>query len=48
VEGGKGGRLDIAVSLSKNIRRNPKDGYFYLVDSQLWLYRRKGSIAPES
>jgi hypothetical protein len=41
VEGGKGGRLDIVVSVSKNLRPNPKDGYFS-VDSQLWLYRRKG------
>ena len=41
VESGKGGRLDIVVSVSKNIRPNPKDGYFS-VDSQLWLYRRKG------
>ena len=40
VEGGKGGRLDIVVSVSKNIRHNPKHGYFD-VDSQLWLYRRK-------
>jgi hypothetical protein len=41
VECGKGGRLDIVVSVSKNCRPNPKDGYFS-VDSQLWLYRRKG------
>jgi hypothetical protein len=41
VEGGKGGRLDLVVSVSKNIRHNPKHGYFD-VDSQLWLYRRKG------
>jgi hypothetical protein len=41
VEAGKGGRLDIVVSVSKNLRPNPKDGYF-AVDSQLWLYRRKG------
>jgi hypothetical protein len=41
VEGGKAGRLDIVVSVSKNLRPNPKDGYFS-VDSQLWLYRRKG------
>jgi hypothetical protein len=41
VEGGKAGRLDLVVSVSKNIRPNPKDGYFS-VDSQLWLYRRKG------
>jgi hypothetical protein len=40
VEGGKGGRLDIVVSVSKNIRHNPKDGYFTL-DSQLWCYQRK-------
>jgi hypothetical protein len=33
-------RLDIVVSVSKNLRPNPKDGYFS-VDSQLWLYRRK-------
>ena len=39
VEGGKGGRLDLVVSVSKNIRR--KDDYF-AVDSQLWLCRRKG------
>lgn len=39
VESGKGGRLDIVVSVSKNFRR--KDDYF-AVDSQLWLYRRKG------
>jgi len=37
---GQGGRLDLVVSVSKNIRHNPKDGYFS-VDSQLWLYRRK-------
>jgi len=41
VERGKGGQLDIVVSVSKNIRPNPKDGYFS-VDSQLWRYRRKG------
>jgi hypothetical protein len=41
VEGGKGGRLGIVVSVSKNLRPNPKDGYFS-VDSQLWLSRRKG------
>jgi len=41
VEGGKGKPLDIVVSVSKNLRPNPKDGYFS-VDSQLWLYRRKG------
>jgi hypothetical protein len=41
VEGGEGGRLDLVVSVSKNLRPNPKDGYFS-VDSQLWLYRRKG------
>jgi hypothetical protein len=40
VDRGKGGRLDLVVSVSKNIRPNPKDGYFS-VDSQLWLYRRK-------
>jgi hypothetical protein len=40
VEGGKGGRMDLVVSVSKNIRHNPKDGYFS-VDSQLWRYRRK-------
>jgi hypothetical protein len=40
VKGGEGGRLDIVVSVSKNFRPNPKDGYFS-VDSQLWLYRRK-------
>jgi hypothetical protein len=40
VDRGQGGRLDIVVSVSKNIRHNPKDGYFS-VDSQLWLYRRK-------
>jgi hypothetical protein len=34
------GRLDLVVSVSKNIRHNPKHGYFD-VDSQLWLYRRK-------
>ncbi len=41
VEGGEGGggRLDIVVSVSKDIRRN-KEGNF-CVDSQLWLYRRK-------
>jgi hypothetical protein len=38
---GRDGRLDLVVSVSKNIRDNPKDGYFS-VDSQLWLYRRKG------
>jgi hypothetical protein len=37
---GQGGRLDLVVSVSKNLRPNPKDGYFS-VDSQLWLYRRK-------
>jgi hypothetical protein len=41
VVGGKDGRLDLVVSVSKNFRPNPKDGYFS-VDSQLWLYRRKG------
>jgi hypothetical protein len=40
VEGGKGGRLDLVASVSKNLRPNPKDVYFS-VDSQLWLYRRK-------
>jgi hypothetical protein len=35
------GRLDLVVSVSKNIRDNPNDGYFS-VDSQLWRYRRKG------
>jgi hypothetical protein len=40
VDRGKGERLDIVVSVSKNIRPNPKDGYFS-VDSQLWLYRRR-------
>lgn len=40
-EGGTGGQLDIVVSVSKNLRPNPEDGYFS-VDSQLWLYRRKG------
>ena len=38
---GRDGRLDLVVSVSKNIRHNPKNGYFS-VDSQLWLYRRKG------
>jgi hypothetical protein len=28
VKGGKGGRPDLVVSVSKNIRSNPKDGYF--------------------
>jgi hypothetical protein len=41
LEGGKGRGLDIVVSVSKDIRHNPKDGYFS-VNSQLWLYRRKG------
>jgi len=41
VDRGQGGRLDLVVSVSKNIRHNPKHGYFD-VDSQLWLYRRKG------
>jgi hypothetical protein len=40
VDRGQGGRLDLVVSVSKNIRLNPKHGYFD-VDSQLWLYRRK-------
>jgi hypothetical protein len=39
VDRGQGGRLDLVVSVSKNIRHNPKHGYFD-VDSQLWLYRR--------
>ena len=38
---GQNGRIDLVVSVSKNIRLNPKHGYFD-VDSQLWLYRRKG------
>jgi hypothetical protein len=41
VDRGQGGRLDLVVSVSKNVRHNPKHGYFD-VDSQLWLYRRKG------
>jgi hypothetical protein len=41
VDWGNDGRLDLVVSVSKNLRPNPKDGYFS-VDSQLWLYRRKG------
>ena len=41
VDRGQDGRLDLVVSVSKNIRHNPKHGYFD-VDSQLWLYRRKG------
>jgi hypothetical protein len=40
VDRGKGGQLDLVVSVSKNLRHNPKHGYFD-VDSQLWLYRRK-------
>jgi hypothetical protein len=40
VDRGKGGRLDLVVSVSKNVRPNRADGYFS-VDSQLWLYRRK-------
>jgi hypothetical protein len=40
VKGAEGKGLDIVVSVSKNVRHNPKDGYFS-VDSQLWLYRRK-------
>jgi hypothetical protein len=41
VDRGRAGRSDLVVSVSKNFRPNPKDGYFS-VDSQLWLYRRKG------
>jgi hypothetical protein len=41
VDRGQDGRLDLVVSVSKNLRHNPKHGYFD-VDSQLWLYRRKG------
>jgi hypothetical protein len=41
VDRGQNGRLDLVVSVSKNIRHNPKHGYFD-VDSQLWLYRRTG------
>ena len=37
---GQDGRMDLVVSVSKNIRRN-KDGNS-IVDSQLWQYRRKG------
>jgi hypothetical protein len=37
---GRDGRLDLVVSVSKNFRDNPKDGYFS-VDSQLWRYPRK-------
>jgi hypothetical protein len=40
VDRGQDGRLDLVVSVSKNIRHNPKHGYFD-VDSQMWLYRRK-------
>jgi hypothetical protein len=39
VDRGQDGRLDLVVSVSNNLR--PKDDYF-AVDSQLWLYRRKG------
>jgi len=41
VDRGQDGRLALVVSVSKNVRHNPKHGYFD-VDSQLWLYRRKG------
>ena len=41
VDWGQGGRLDLVVSVCKNFRENPQDGYFS-VDSQLWRYRRKG------
>jgi hypothetical protein len=41
VDRGPDGQLDLVVSVSKNFRHNPKHGYFD-VDSQLWLYRRKG------
>jgi hypothetical protein len=40
VRRGHDGRLSLVVSVSKNLRLNPKHGYFD-VDSQLWLYRRK-------
>jgi hypothetical protein len=40
VDRGPGERSDLVVSVSKNFRPNPKDGYF-AVDSQLWRYRRK-------
>jgi hypothetical protein len=39
VDRGYNGQLDLVVSVSKNLRHNPKHGYFD-VDSQLWLYRR--------
>ena len=40
VDQGHDGPRELVVSVSKNIRHNPKHGYFD-VDSQLWLYRRK-------
>ena len=41
VERGQGGRLDLVVSVSKNLYMDWTDGTFH-VESQLWLYRRKG------
>jgi hypothetical protein len=41
VDRGPDGRLDLVVSVSKNLRPNKSNGYF-AVDSQLWRYRRKG------
>jgi hypothetical protein len=41
VDRGQGGRLDLMVSVSKNIRHSTKH-YYFDVDSQLWLYRFGG------
>jgi hypothetical protein len=38
---GQDGRLDLVVSVSKNLYQNWVDGGFY-VESQLWRYRRRG------
>jgi hypothetical protein len=40
VDRGQDGRLDLVVSVSKNLHLNRKDGRFH-VESQLWLYRPK-------
>jgi hypothetical protein len=40
VDRGPDGRLDLVVSVHKNLRPNKANGYF-AVDSQLWRFRRK-------
>ena len=41
VDRGQDGRLDLVVSVSKNLYMDWMDGTFH-VESQLWRYRRKG------